>query len=451
MSELEKATELSAITRIKEKLDAGAWQDIDSLIRDLRSEDLADILESSPPTQRAELWNTFGEDHQSEIIQHVDEDIVRSLLGDKSGEEIATVLEKADGDTTADILQQLPADLIRDTLEAMDAQDRTRVEKLLSYPEDTAGGLMDTDTISVRADITLDVVLRYLRRHSDLPPMTDSIYVVNTSNDFVGVLPLSTLLVSDTSLMVREMMVTETTALRAEMSDHDVAAMFERYDLVSAPVVDEHNKLLGRITVDNVVDVIIDEADHSILGMAGLTEDEDTFAPIWRTARSRAIWLGANLITAFIAASVIDLFKDTIEKVVVLAVLMPIVASMGGVAGSQTLTLVIRNMAQYELSGNNLGWLTRRELAVGTINGFLWAVIVAIVASVVFQDSQLGLIIAAALVINLFVAALSGALLPGFLRSIGIDPAIAGTVVLTTITDVVGFLSFLGLATIFYA
>ncbi len=451
MSELEKAPELSAITRIKEKLDVGAWQDIDSLIRDLRSEDLADILESSPPTQRAELWNTFGEDHQSEIIQHVDEDIVRSLLGDKSGEEIATVLEKADGDTTADILQQLPADLIRDTLEAMDAQDRTRVEKLLSYPEDTAGGLMDTDTISVRADITLDVVLRYLRRHSALPPMTDSIYVVNTSNDFVGVLPLSTLLVSDTSLMVREMMVTETTALRAEMSDHDVAAMFERYDLVSAPVVDEHNKLLGRITVDNVVDVIIDEADHSILGMAGLTEDEDTFAPIWRTARSRAIWLGANLITAFIAASVIDLFKDTIEKVVVLAVLMPIVASMGGVAGSQTLTLVIRNMAQYELSGNNLGWLTRRELAVGTINGFLWAVIVAIVASVVFQDSQLGLIIAAALVINLFVAALSGALLPGFLRSIGIDPAIAGTVVLTTITDVVGFLSFLGLATIFYA
>ena len=451
MSELEKVPELSAITRIKEKLDAGAWQDIDSLIRDLRSEDIADILESSPPTQRAELWNTFGEDHQSEIIQHVDEDIVRSLLGDKSGEEIATVLEKADGDTTADILQQLPADLIRDTLEAMGTQDRTRVEKLLSYPEDTAGGLMDTDTISVRADITLDVVLRYLRRHSDLPPMTDSIYVVNTSNDFVGVLPLSTLLVSDTSLMVREMMVTETTALRAEMSDHDVAAMFERYDLVSAPVVDEHNKLLGRITVDNVVDVIIDEADHSILGMAGLTEDEDTFAPIWRTARSRAIWLGANLITAFIAASVIDLFKDTIEKVVVLAVLMPIVASMGGVAGSQTLTLVIRNMAQYELSGNNLGWLTRRELAVGTINGFLWAVIVAIVASVVFQDSQLGLIIAAALVINLFIAALSGALLPGFLRSIGIDPAIAGTVVLTTITDVVGFLSFLGLATIFYA
>ncbi|MBO6566020.1 MAG: magnesium transporter [Pseudomonadales bacterium] len=442
---------LSAVTQIKEILESGIHQDIGSLIEDLRPEDLADILESSPPTQRSELWALFEEDYQSDIIQHVDEDIVQSLLGDKSGEEIATVLENVDDDNSADILQQLPADLTQDALDAMDAQDRARVEKLLLYPEDTAGGMMDTDTISLRPDITLDVVLRYLRRHQELPPMTDSVYVVNTSDEFVGVLPLSTLLVSDPGLTVREMMVTETKALGAEMSEHDVAATFERYDLVSAPVVDEQNKLLGRITIDDVVDVIIDEADHSILGMAGLAEAEDTFAPIWRTARSRAIWLGANLITAFIAASVIDLFKDTIEKVVALAVLMPIVASMGGVAGSQTLTLVIRNMVQDELFQNNLAWLTRREVAVGLINGCLWALIVAIAASLVFQDTQLGLIIAAALVINLFVAALSGALLPSFLRSIGADPAIAGTVVLTTITDVVGFLSFLGLATIFYA
>ncbi len=456
MSEIEEATtpsseRLTAVTQIKEILESGTQQDIGSLIEDLRPEDLADILESSPPPQREELWNLFEEDHQSDIIQHVDEDIVHSLLGNKSGEEIATVLVKVDDDNSVDILQQLPADLIQDTLEAMDAQDRARVEQLLSYPGDTAGGMMDTDTISVRADITLDVVMRYLRRHADLPPMTDSIYVVNTSDEFVGLLPLSTLLVSDPSLTVREMMITETEALGAQMSEHDVAATFERYDLVSAPVVDENNKLLGRITIDDVVDVIIDEADHSILGMAGLTEDEDTFAPIWRTARSRAIWLGANLITAFIAAAVIDLFKDTIEKVVALAVLMPIVASMGGVAGSQTLTLVIRNIAQDELFENNLAWLTRREVAVGLINGCLWAVIVALAATFVFQDSQLGLIIAAALVINLFVAALSGALLPSILRSFGIDPAIAGTVVLTTITDVVGFLSFLGLATIFYA
>lgn len=456
MSELEESPSpsnerLAAVTRITEILESGTHQDVGSLIEDLRPEDLADILESSPPNQRTELWELFDEDHQSEIIQHVDEDIVHSLLGDKSGEEIATVLEHVDDDNSADILQQLPADLTQEALEAMDAQDRGRVEKLLSFPKDTAGGMMDTDAISVRPDITLDVVLRYLRRHTELPPMTDSIYVVNANDEFVGHLPLSTVLVSDPGLTVREMMVTETEALAADMSQHDVAATFERYDLVSAPVVDEHNKLLGRITIDDAVDVIIDEADHSILGMAGLTEDEDTFAPIWRTARSRAIWLGANLITAFIAAGVIDIFKDTIEKVVALAVLMPIVASMGGVAGSQTLTLVIRNIAQDELFENNLAWLTRREVAVGLINGCLWALIVAVAATVVFQDSQLGLIIAAALVINLFVAALSGALLPSILRRMGIDPAIAGTVVLTTITDVVGFLSFLGLATIFYA
>ena len=456
MSEIEGTSSppserLSAVSQIKDILENGTHQDIDSLIEDLRSEDLADILESSPPAQRAELWNLFEEHHQSDIIQHVDEDIVHSLLGDKSGEEIATVLEKVDNDNSADILQQLPADLIQDALDAMDAQDRARVEQLLSYPEDTAGGMMDTDTISVRPDITLDVVFRYLRRHPDLPPMTDSVYVVNASDEFIGVLPLSTLLVSDPSLTVREMMLTEAEVLGAEMSEHDVAATFERYDLVSAPVVDEYNKLVGRITIDDVVDVIIDEAEHSILGMAGLTEDADTFAPIWRTARSRAIWLGANLITAFIAAGVIDLFTETIEKVVALAVLMPIVASMGGVAGSQTLTLVIRNMAQDGLFEDNLAWLTRREVAVGLINGCLWALIVAVATSLVFQDTQLGLIIAAALVINLFVAALSGALLPSILRSMGIDPAIAGTVVLTTITDVVGFLSFLGLATIFYA
>jgi magnesium transporter len=453
--EPEEATRASPLSQIKELVETGTHQDIHSLVHslvdELRPEDLADVLESSPPTQRMVLWNLFPEDQQSEIIQHVDEDIVPSLLEDKSGEEIANVLENVDDDDIADILQQLPTTLTRQVLSAMDSQDRRRVENLLSYPEHTAGGMMDTDTISVRVQVTLDVVLRYLRRHTELPPMTDSVFVVNHSDEFIGMLPLSTLLVSDPALTVREMMVTEAETIPAEMSRHDVAAIFERYDLVSAPVLDTENKLLGRITIDDVVDVIIDEADHSLLGMAGLTIEDDTFAPILRTARSRAIWLGANLITAFIAASVIDVFKDTIEKVVALAVLMPIVASMGGVAGSQTLTLVIRNMAQDELFDANLAWLTKREFAVGVINGCLWAFVVAVVTSLLFQDQMLGAIIAAALVVNLSVAALAGALLPSTLRSMGIDPAIAGTVVLTTITDVVGFLSFLGLASLFYA
>lgn len=449
--EPEEITRQSPASQIKDLIETGTDQEIQSLVDELKPQDMADVLESSPPPQRTTLWELFDETQQSEILPHVDEDVVLSLLSDKSGEEIVTVLEQADDDDTANILQQLPADLILEVLEAMDATDRSRVENLLAYPEDTAGGMMDTDTISVRPQVSLDVVLRYLRRHTELPSMTDSIFVVNSTDEFVGMLPLATLLVSDPALTVREMMITEIEAIPADMSEHDVAAKFERYDLVSAPVIDEGNRLLGRITIDDVVDVIIDEADHSILGMAGLNEDSDIFAPILKTAKSRAIWLGANLATAFIAASVIDLFKDTIEKVVALAVLMPIVASMGGVAGSQTLTLVIRNMAQDELFDKNLAWLTRREVAVGAINGCLWAFVVAVTTSMFFNDINLGLIIAAALIINLLIAALSGALLPNFLRSIGIDPAIAGTVVLTTITDVVGFLSFLGLATLFYA
>jgi magnesium transporter len=449
--ESEENTRQSTVSQIKHLIASRSGQEIQSLLYELKPQDLADVLESSPPAQRTMLWELLDESQQSEIIRHVDEDVVLSLLSDKSGEQIATVLEQTDDDDTADILQQLPADLIQKVLIAMDVQDRSRVENLLAYPEDTAGGMMDTDTISVRPQVSLYVVFRYLRRHSELPSMTDSIFVVNSRDAFVGVLPLSSLLVSNPMLTVGEIMVTEIEAIPADMSEHDVAAKFERYDLVSAPVIDQDNKLLGRITIDDVVDVIIDEADHSILGMAGLNEDSDIFAPIVKTAKSRAIWLGANLITAFIAASVIDIFKDTIEKVVALAVLMPIVASMGGVAGSQTLTLVIRNMAQDELFDNNLAWLTRREVAVGAINGCLWSLVVAVATSMFFNDINLGLIIAAALVINLLTAALSGALLPSFLRSIGIDPAIAGTVVLTTITDVVGFLSFLGLATLFYA
>lgn len=310
---------------------------------------------------------------------------------------------------------------------------------------------MNTDTISVRPRVTLDVVMRYLRRHTELPPMTDNIFVVNSNDEYIGLLPISTLLVSDPNMTVREMMVTDVEPIQAHTHRSKVAASFQRYDLVSAPVVGPTGNLLGRITIDDVVDVIIDEADHSLMGMAGLTEDEDTFAPILKTARSRAVWLGANLMTAFLASSVINLFEATISKVVALAVLMPIVASMGGVAGSQTLTLVIRSMAQGQLVESNTRWLVNRELAVGALNGILWAVIVAVAASAVFGDYMLGLIIAIALVINLVVAALAGALLPGILKKLGIDPAIAGSVVLTTITDVVGFMSFLGLATLFYS
>lgn len=437
---------------LEEVIEHKTYDQIKKLVDVLKPADIAHLLASSPAKERSIIWSFFDADLQQEVIPHVDEDIVPELFADKSAEEIASTVENviADDDL-ADILQQLPDTLTNEILRSMDDQNRTRVESLLAYPVDTAGGLMDTHIVSVRASVSMDVVVRYLRRHTELPPTTDNIFVVNNQGEFIGILPVTTILVSDPGMSVREMMITEIEPIHASVTSHDVAALFERYDFVSAPVVDDDNKLIGRITIDDVVDVIIDEADHNILGTVGLTEEDDAFAPIMKTARRRAFWLGANLITAFIASAVINLFEETIAKVVALAVLMPIVASMGGVAGSQTLTLVIRNMAQGNLLEGNKRWFLNRELAVGSLNGVFWAIVVAIATSVVFQDHMLGLIIATALVINLIVAALSGALLPGILKSLGIDPAIAGTVVLTTITDVVGFMSFLGLASFFYA
>ncbi len=445
-------TERTPIDKLNELLTSGTYDQIRNLIVILKPADIAALLESSPPDERAIIWQLIDHERQSEILQELNEELVSDLLADVPADEIVRMLEQVESeDDLTDILQHLPDVITHQLLRSMDSQDRARVENLLSFPEDTAGGLMDTDTISVRVSVTLDVVLRYLRRHNEIPPMTDSIFVVNRHDEYIGLLPLGKMLVTDPSLTVRQIMTTDLDPIPADTDESEVASIFARYDLVSAPVVDQDGKLLGRITIDDVVDVIKDEADHSLLGMAGLDEDDDTFAPIVRTVRSRTLWLGANLLTAFIASSVINIFEDTIAKVIALAVLMPVVASMGGVAGSQTLTLVIRSMAQGNLAESNQRWLINRELAVGIINGFVWSLVVAMTATLVFDDLTLGLVIALALIINLFTAALAGASLPGLLRKMGIDPAVAGTVVLTTITDVVGFMSFLGLATIFYA
>lgn len=452
MTDTLESTTRQPLARLTELLESGTYRQIRNLIDSLKPEDLADLLESSPPRERAVIWSLATDAQQSDILQSVDEDIVNDLLSDKTEQEIVHLLEDVDSDDDlTDILQQLPEAIAAQVLESMDAQDRARLENLLSWPEDTAGGLMNTDTVSVRARVTLDVVLRYLRRHVELPPITDSIFVVSSTDEFIGLLPISKLLVSDPSMTVREMMTTDIQPIPAPMHETEVAKLFERYDLISAPVVDENGKLLGRITIDDVVDVIMDKADHSLLGMAGLTEDDDPFAPVFKTVRMRTFWLGANLLTAFLASAVINIFEETIAKVVALAVLMPIVASMGGVAGSQALTVVIRSMAQGHLVGSNQRWLLSREFAVGIVNGLFWALIVAAGASLAFQDPLLGLIIAMALIINLVTAGIAGAALPGILKKLHIDPAIAGTVVLTTITDVVGFMSFLGLATLFYA
>jgi magnesium transporter len=348
-----------------------------------------------------------------------------------------------------DILQQLPDRVIPEVLQAMSAQDRQRVESVLTYDEDTAGGLMDTEVITVRPDITVDVVLRYLRRFEEIPEITDNLFVVNRDDTFVGNLPLGMLLTSSPTTSVREVINTEVRGIHVNLTDSEVAQLFQRHDLVSAPVVDDENRLVGRITIDDVVDVIVEDADHSLLAMAGLSDTEDTFSSIGKTVPRRAVWLGVNLLTAIFASTAISLFEDTLDKVVALAILMPIVASMGGVAGSQTLTVVIRGMALGQIERGNLNFLLSKEFAVGALNGLLYALIVGCVVSLWFQDATMALIIGLAMAINLMAAALTGTLLPVMLKSLKIDPALAGTVILTTITDVVGFISFLGLATLF--
>ncbi len=432
-------------------LQNGGLQEVKRTINTgLAPAEVAHLIESSPPKIRKMLWELVETENEGEVLQHLSDEISASFLNAMSASQLVDLTSELDTDDVVDLLQQLPEQLSNDVLREMDSKDRSRLEAVMFYPEDSAGGLMNTDTVTVRADIKLDVVLRYLRRHRSLPAMTDNILVINRSHEFIGILPINKLLVSDLNQTVREVMTTDTQVIHANMDEEDVAKIFERHDLVSAPVIDSVGKLIGRITIDDVVDVIRDTADHSLMSMAGLDEEEDTFAPALKTGRRRAVWLGINLITAFIASAVIGLFDQTIERLVALAVLMPIVASMGGIAGSQVLTLVIRGQALGHISSRNITWLMNRELAVGFFNGLLWAFVIAVITFFWFDDLQLAWIIGAAIIINFLVAALSGAALPIILKRQNIDPALAGGVLLTTITDVVGFFAFLGLASIFY-
>lgn len=445
---IEIQNQLQAMMRA---FDEGTLAEMRHNIEVLAPQDLAHLVESSPRRLRGVMWELIGEeDRASDVLQHLGDDVRADFIQDMELEDLVAAQQALDTDDFADLLQQLPDTISRQVLDAMDARDRERLQTVLSFPEDSAGGIMNTDAITVRPRHTLGLVLRYLRRHERLPDATDNLIVVNSLDEYVGVLPISRLLTTDPNVTVREVMDTSIEPITADTPDAEVARRFAEQDLVSAPVVDEGRKLLGRITIDDVVDVIIEDADESRMGAAGLDPDEDLFAPIMRSTRRRAVWLGINLLTAFLAASVINLFQDTIAKVVALAVLMPIVASMGGVAGVQTLALVVRGSALGHVGSANLWWLLNRELLVGIMNGLLWACLVALGAAFAFQDATLGALIAAAMIINMVIAACAGALVPVILQAIHIDPAIAGGVVVTTITDVTGFMSFLGLATWVY-
>ncbi len=438
-----------AVTRVADALRSGALPDVAAYLPDMSPGDIAYLISASPPATRHELWSLLDHEQEADVLNELPDDIRNHFLADLQPEAVAEIIVQLDDDDVADILHELPqaeTDLILDSLKT---DDRERFETTLSYPDDVAGGLMSTDTLTIRPDLTMDVVLRYLRRHTRLPENTDSLIVVSREDKYVGLLPVRTLLVSDPSASVREMMKTEREPLDAMTSADEVARRFERNDWISAPVVDPQGKLIGRITIDDVVDVIREQADHSLAVMAGLG-DGDAFTPVLQTAPQRAVWLAVNLLTAILAASVISLFQATIEKVVALAVLMPIVASMGGIAGTQSLTVLIRAMAMGQINDRTEIWLVRREILVSALNGLIWAFVMALVTTYWFDDSTLGLIIAFAIIVNLLTAGIAGASLPLLLERLKIDPALAGGVILTTVTDVVGFWAFLGLAAYFY-
>ncbi|MDG0969012.1 MAG: magnesium transporter [Porticoccaceae bacterium] len=437
------------LAKLDSEIDSDTLHRVKYQLNNLAPPDIAHQLEIAPPKHRQVLWGLIDPDLSGAVIQDLSDDIQSEFLTQMDGAEVAQLTEGLDVDDVVDILQQLPDRVIPDVLKAMSMQDRQRVETVLTYHEDTAGGLMDTEVVTVRPDITVDVVLRYLRRFEEIPSTTDNLFVVSRNDTFLGNLSIGKLLTSTPTTTVREVMNTEVKAINVNLIDSEVATRFQRYDLISAPVVDEHNRLLGRITIDDVVDVIVEDADHSLLAMAGLSDTEDTFSSISRTAPRRAVWLGVNLLTAIVASSAISLFEATLDQVVALAILMPIVASMGGVAGSQTLTVVIRGMALGQVETGNLNWLLSKEFAVGALNGLLYAMVVGVIVSLWFGNPVMAVIIGLAMAINLMAAALAGTMLPVVLRALNIDPALAGSVILTTITDIVGFVSFLGLAAVF--
>jgi magnesium transporter len=446
---MRRKKEPDKLKQILGALDEERVEDVRAILAELHPADIGNYLESLPPSQRHALWSLVSSDITGEVLLEVAEGVRDDLIGEMDDARLVAAARTMDIDDIADLLPDLSDAVIAGILLAMDQQDRQRLDAVMSYPEDTAGGLMNVDTVTVREALSLEVVARYLRRRGELPEHTNRLFVVDRSDRLIGELSLSALLTADPHLRVSQVMKRDITKFQALTPDKEVSAAFERYNLITAPVVDERDRLLGRITVDDVVDVIREEADRTVMARAGLSEEDDMFAPVARSTKNRALWLGVNLLTAFLASWVIGLFEETIVQVVALAVLMPIVASMGGNAGTQTLTIVIRGIAMQQITGVNAMRILVKELAVGLLNGLIWAVVVGAAAYYAYQAPLLGIVMGAAMVINLLAAALAGVALPLLIRKFGVDPALAGTVVLTTVTDVVGFFSFLGLASLF--
>ena len=438
----------SELEAVLDALARGKLKRVGKLLHRMHPAKVAGLLEALPPAERSQAWSMVETERAGRVLSFLHDEISAALAQELDLEDLIAAVQHLELDDLVDLIQTLPAGLGSRLVLATTGARREQLESMLSYPEESAGGLMNADAIEVRAEVKAGTVLRYLRLLETLPPQTDMLMVVDRKGHYQGALRLSALVTASLETRVAELMHTDIAGIAVDTDSREVARLFQDLDLMSAPVVDGEGRLIGRITVDDVIDLIREDSERTVMQMAGLDDEADMFAPVLVSSRRRAVWLGINLLTAFLAAWVIGQFQGTLEQLVALAVLMPIVASMGGIAGSQTLTLVIRGLALKQVQKGNVRVLLNREIGVSILNGMLWAAVVAALAVVWFGDWGIGGVIAAAILLNLLCAAVAGLAIPLILDRLGIDPALAGSVILTTVTDVVGFFAFLGLATV---
>ena len=438
------------LTQILHDLEKERSIGIRSKLSSLSPYEIARLLEAMEPRNREILWRMVDQEDEGEVLKELVEDIRQNFINEMDTNQIIAATQDLELDDLADILIDLPDQITDEVIRALDRQDQIRLESVISYGEDTAGGLTNPNILSIRRGLNIKGLIRYLRSLEKLPENTNYIYVINRSNEYIGSVKLVDLFTEDADTSIEEIMDSEITPISASSSADQVITTFQNLDLISLPVVDKKNRLLGEITVDDVVDIIQDQANSEIFNMAGLDDEDDIFAPVLISSKRRAVWLGANLFTAFVVASAVSLFQSTIDQIVILAVLMPIVASMGGVAGNQTLILVIRGIAMGKIQRSNALRLLSKEIMVSLVNGFFWAIIVSFFAVLIFQTSwEIGIIVGASMLLNIFASAIAGVTIPFVLKRVGIDPALASGVMMTTLTDVLGFVTFLGLATLF--
>ena len=423
---------------------------IQNTLSSLNPSEIARLLESLTQRERNVLWQMVDQEDEGEILKELIEEVRQNLISQMNASELIAATQDMELDDLADILSDLPNQITDQVIKALDKQDQNRLESVISYDENTAGGLTNPKIVSIRRGVNIDGLMKYLRNMHALPENTNYIYVINRDNQYIGAVKLVDLFTQSKEMPIEEIMDSNVKAIHADVLAEEVAIEFQDLDLISAPVTDSNNRLLGQITIDDVVDVIQDQVNSEIFNMAGLDDEDDMFAPVFISSKRRAVWLGANLVAAFIVATAVSLFQETLDQIVILAVLMPIVASMGGVAGNQTLILVIRGIAMGKIQKSNAMKLLNKEALVALLNGFIWSIVVSIFSVILFNTKwEIGIIVGLSMLINIIASAIAGVSIPFFLKRIGIDPALAGGVMMTTLTDVLGFITFLGLATLF--